>query len=150
MKFHTTLFQADDMNATGIVIPPEVVESLGAGKRPAVTVTLNGQYTYRNTVAVMGGQYMVGVSAAHRAAAGIKGGDEIDVELQLDTAPRVVEVPADFQAALDADPEARHFFDSLAYSHKSRHVLVINDAKTPETRQRRIEKAIAMLREGKK
>lgn len=150
MKFHTTLFQAGDMNATGIEIPPEIVEALGAGKRPAVTVTLNDTYSYRNTVAVMGGRYMVGVSAAHRAAAGVKGGDEIDVEVQLDSAPRVVDVPADFQTALDADREAKRFFENLAYSHKSRHVLTINDAKTPETRQRRIEKAVAMLREGKK
>lgn len=144
------LIQAADMNATGIEIPPEVVESLGAGKRPAVTVTLNDRYSYRNTVAVMGGAYMVGVSAAHRAAAGIKGGDEIDVELQLDTAPRVVDVPEDFQAALDAEPEAKAFFEALSYSNKSRHVLGINDAKTPETRQRRIDKAVATLREGKK
>ena len=150
MKFHTTLLQADDMNATGIVIPSEVIESLGAGKRPPVTVTLNGKYSYRNTIAVMGGQYMVGVSAEHRAGAGVKGGDEIDVELELDTAPRVVNVPEDFKAALDSEPEARRFFDSLSYSHKSRHVLAIEDAKTPETRQRRIEKAIAMLRESKK
>jgi hypothetical protein len=150
MKFHTTLLQDEGMNATGIVIPPEVVESLGAGKRPAVTVTLNGKYSYRNTVAVMGGQYMVGVSGEHRKGAGVKGGDEIDVELVLDTAPRVVAVPADLQTALDGEPEAKRFFESLAYSHKSRHVLTINDAKTPETRLRRIEKAIAMLREGKK
>ncbi len=109
MRFTTTLLQTDG-NTTGIVVPPAVVESLGAGKRPPVTVTLNG-YTYRNTIAVMGGDYMVGVSAAHRAAAGVHGGQTLDVDIELDTAPRVVSVPEDFAAALDAEPDARRTFD---------------------------------------
>jgi hypothetical protein len=147
-SFHTTLLQ--DGNNTGIVVPPEVVDALNSGKRPAVSITVNGGYTYRNTVTVMGGQYMISFSSAHRAASGIAGGDEIDVELELDTAPRTVEVPDDFQTALNSDEAARVFFGSLAYSHKLRHVLAINDAKTPETRARRIEKAMEMLHDGKK
>ena len=125
-----------------------MVESLGAGKRPPVTVTLNG-YTYRNTIAVMGGDYMVGVSAAHRAAAGVHGGQTLDVDIELDTAPRVVSVPDDFAAALDAEPDARRTFDSLSYSNKSWHVLQIEGARTDETRQRRIAKSVEILRQGK-
>lgn len=147
MKFRTTLLQADK-NATGIQIPDEVVASLGAGKRPPVRVTING-YTYRNTVAVMGGVFMVGVSAEHRKGANVAGGDEVDVDIELDTEPRVVTVPPDFQAALDNDVEAQRFFEGLSYSNKSRHVLSIEDAKTAETRQRRIDKAISQLRAGK-
>jgi hypothetical protein len=147
MRFTTTLLQTDG-NTTGIVVPPEVVESLGAGKRPPVTVTLNG-YTYRNTIAVMGGDYMVGVSAAHRAAAGVHGGQTLDVDIELDTAPRVVSVPDDFAAALDAEPDARRTFDTLSYSNKSWHVLQIEGARTDETRQRRIGKSVEILRQGK-
>ena len=147
MKFHTTLLKADK-NATGIEIPSEVVESLGAGKRPPVRVTING-YTYRNTVAVMGGVYMVGVSAEHRKGAGVAGGDAIEVEIELDTEPRVVTVPADFQAALDQNDDAKQTFDGLSYSNKSRHVLSIAEAKSAETRQRRIDKAISQLGTGK-
>ncbi|MCX6049198.1 MAG: YdeI/OmpD-associated family protein [Chloroflexi bacterium] len=147
MRFHTTILQADK-NATGIQIPAEVVERLGAGKRPPVRVTING-YTYRNTVAVMGGVFMVGVSAEHRKGAGVAGGDEVDVDIELDTEPRTVTVPPDFQAALDSDSEAKRFFEGLSYSNKSRHVLAIEGAKTAETRQRRIDKAVSDLRAGK-
>jgi hypothetical protein len=134
--------------ACGISVPPEVVEALGHGKRPPVTVTIQG-YTYRSTVAAYTGEYLIGVSAANRAGAGVQAGDVVDVELQLDEAPRVLEVPADFTAALDADPAARAFFDGLSYSHRSRFTLSIADAKTPETRQRRIDKSIALLHEGR-
>jgi len=99
-------------------------------------------------VAVYGGVFMLGVSAAHRAAAGVQAGDEIDVELELDSAPREVTVPPDFADALDHDPEIRQRFDKLSYSHRLQHVNAIEQAKTAETRQRRIEKAISMLREG--
>jgi Bacteriocin-protection, YdeI or OmpD-Associated/Domain of unknown function (DUF1905) len=148
MKFRTTLRQAGK-TATGIMIPPEIVESFGAGKKPPVTITING-HTYRNTIAVMGGDFMVGVSAENREKANVKGGDTIEVDIELDTRPRVVEVPADLAKNLDSEPEARQFFESLPYSHKNRHIVVINDAKTPETRARRIAKAIDMLKEGKK
>jgi hypothetical protein len=147
MRFRTTLLQAGKA-ATGIRVPDEVVEALGAGKRPPVRVTING-YTYRNTIAVMGGEYMVGVSAEHRAGAGVAGGDEIDVDIELDTAPREVSVPPDFAAALDADPAARETFDALSNSNKGWHVSSIEGAKTEETRQRRIEKSISALREGR-
>jgi hypothetical protein len=144
MKFRATL-ELGGKTATGFRIPAEVVAALGSGKRPPVRVMING-YTYRNTVAVMGGVFMLGVSAEHRAAAGVQAGDEIDVELELDTAPREVAVPADFAAALDQDADVRRRFDALSYSHKLQHVLAIEQAKTAETRQRRIDKAISMLR----
>jgi hypothetical protein len=148
MRFHTTLEQAGK-TATGFVVPPEVVASLGAGKRPPVVVTLNGRYSYRNTVAVYGDTFLLGVSAEHRAGAGVKAGDGLDVDLELDTAPREVVIPPDFAAALDAAPAARTTFDGLSYSNRSWHVLNVEGAKTAETRQRRIEKSIATLREGK-
>lgn len=147
MRFRTTIEQSGK-TATGIRVPDEVVEGLGAGKRPPVSVTING-YTYRSTVAVMGGVFMVGVSAEHRAGAGIAGGDEVDVDIELDTSPREVSVPADLAAALDAVPAARRTFDGLSYSNKSWHTLQVEGAKSDETRQRRIEKSIAALREGR-
>ena len=143
MKFRTTILSAGK-NITGIQVPDEVVEGLGAGKRPPVRVTLNG-YTYRNTIAVMGGRYMVGVSADVRAASGVKGGDTLDVEIVLDDQPRVLEVPADFAAALEAAPAAKAAFEKLSYSNKRRHVEPIQAAKAPETRARRIEKSVAEL-----
>jgi hypothetical protein len=143
--FRTTLVRSGG-NTTGIEVPPELVASLGTSKRPAVRVTING-HTWRSTVAVMGGVFMVGVSAENRASADIAGGDEIDVELGLDTAPREVTVPADFAEALDRAPDARQRFDSLSYSHKKAHVAPIEGAKTAETRQRRIAKAVSALRE---
>lgn len=147
MRFRAAVLQTGK-TTTGIEIPPEIVASLGRGKRPAVTVTING-YTYRNTVAVMGGVYMIGISAEHRAGTGVKGGDEVEVDIELDTAPREVEVPADFAAALDAVPEARRTFDGLSYSNKSWHTLQIAGAKSDETRQRRIAKSVQALREGR-
>lgn len=147
MRFRTTI-QQSGKTATGIQVPDEVVEALGSGRRPAVKVTING-YTYRSTIAVMGGRFMVGVSAEHRAGASVAGGDEVDVDIELDTAPREVTVPTDFAAALDAEPQARRTFEGLSYSNKSWHVLQVTGAKTDETRQRRITKSIAALREGR-
>jgi len=147
MRFRTTM-QSAGKTALGFEIPPEVVEALGAGKRPPVLVTING-YTYRNTVAVYGGVYMIGVSAENRAPAKVKGGDEVEVDLELDTAPREVVVPPELEAALDADPAARVTFDKLSYSNKSWHTLQVTGTNNPETRSRRIEKSIAALREGK-
>jgi hypothetical protein len=129
-------------------VPEEVVEALGSGKRPPVKVTING-YTYRSTVAVVGGAHMVGVSAESRAGAGIVGGDEVEVDIELDTAPREVAVPADLAAALDAEPNARRTFDELSYSNKSWHVLQVTGAKSEETRQRRIAKSVATLKEDR-
>ena len=147
MRFRTTILQGDK-TATGIRIPPEIVEGLGAGKRPKVSVTIRG-FTYRSSIAVVDGAYMVGVSAENRAGAGVAGGDEVDVDIELDTAPREVTEPADFAAALDAEPSARRTFEGLSYSNKSWHVSQIEGAKSAETRQRRIDKSIAALREGR-
>jgi hypothetical protein len=147
MRFTTTLELAGK-TATGFRVPPSIVEALGKGKRPPVIVTING-YSYRNTVAVYGEEYLIGVAAEHRAAAGVKAGDVVDVDLELDTAPREIEVPPDFAAALEADSEAKRFFDGLSYSNKRRFTLSIEDAKTPETRQRRIEKSITQLHQGR-
>ncbi len=143
MRFTTTLLRAGK-TATGFEVPAEVVEALGSSKRPPVRVTING-YTYRSTVAVMGGKYMVGVAAEHRAGAGVEGGDTITVELALDDQPRTVEVPADFAKALAKNKTAKAAFDKLAYTHRKEHVRAIEDAKTDETRQRRIAKAIEKL-----
>jgi hypothetical protein len=147
MQFHTTVLRAGK-TATGIRVPDAIVESLGAGKRPPVLVTING-YTYRNTIAVMGGEYMVGVSAEHRAGAGVAGGDDVDVIIELDIGERTVDVPADFAAALALAPAAQAFFDGLSYSNRKWHVTNVEAAKTPETRDRRIEKSVAMLGEGR-
>ncbi|HEY7847019.1 MAG TPA: YdeI/OmpD-associated family protein [Candidatus Limnocylindria bacterium] len=147
MRFRATL-ETEGKTATGINVPPDVVEALGAGKRPRVTVTING-HTYRSSVAVLGGRYMLGVSAENRAAAGVEGGDEVDVELELDSAPREVTVPPDFASALAAEPAAQATFEGLSYSNKSWHVLQVDGAKTDETRQRRIARSVDALRAGK-
>lgn len=147
MKFRALIMQTGK-TAAGIQVPEEVVQNLGAGKRPPVRVTING-HTYRNTIAVMGGVYMLGVSAANRQGAGVAAGDEVDIDIVLDTEPREVSVPPDFAEALARDAQAKRFFEGLSYSNKQRYVLPIEDAKTPETRQRRIDKAIGSLREGK-
>jgi hypothetical protein len=145
VKFRTTLLLSG-RTATGVRVPDDVVAALGSGKRPAVTVTLNGGYTYRSTVAVMGGQYMLPVSAEVRAGAGVAAGDELDVDLELDTAPRAVDVPADLRAALDAEPAAAAAFAALSYSRQRAHVLSVEGAKTADTRLRRVEKVLAALR----
>jgi hypothetical protein len=132
----------------GFQVPPEIVEKLGAGKRPPVLVTING-YTYRSTVAPMGGVFMMGLSAENRAGAKVTGPGVIDVDMELDTAPREVTVPPDFAKALAADPAARRTFDGLSYSNKSWHVLQVTGAKSDETRQRRIAKSVEALREGR-
>lgn len=147
MRFRTVIQQAGK-TATGIEVPAKVVQSLGSSKRPAVRVKING-YDYRSTIAVLGGKFMLGVSAEVREGAGVAGGDTVDVDLELDTAPREVILPADFKAALDRDPKARKFFESLNFSNKQRHVLSIESAKAAETRQRRIEKTVATLRAGR-
>ena len=134
--------------ATGMEVPAKVVDILGAGKRPPVRVTING-YTYRNTVAVYGGRFLLGVSAQNREGARVAAGDVVDVELELDTAPREVTVPADFKAALKRDKKATQSFDGLSYSKKNWFVLSIEGAKTKDTRERRIAKSIEQLRQGK-
>ena len=147
MRFRTTIL-LNGKTATGMRVPPEVVESLGGGKRPAVRVTING-CTYRSTIAVMGGAYMLPVAAEVRAGAGVAAGDEVEVEVEPDNAPREVSVPADFAEALAGDAEAQRFFGGLSYSNKRRIVLSIEEAKSAETRARRITKAVEQLRAGR-
>ncbi|HEY1487507.1 MAG TPA: DUF1905 domain-containing protein, partial [Micromonosporaceae bacterium] len=102
----TAVLQLNGKSATGIQVPDEVVAELGAGKRPAVVVTING-YAYRSTVARMGGVFMLPVRAEVRAGAGVAAGEELDVRIELDTEPRTVTAPADLAAALDADADLR-------------------------------------------
>jgi hypothetical protein len=147
MRFRAVL-QLGGKTATGIGVPPEVVAGLGPSKRPAVRVTINGD-TYRSTVASMGGEFMLPVSAEVRQSAGVAAGDEVEVDIELDTEPREVTVPPDFSDALDRDADARRFFDGLSYSNKRRLMLSIDDAKTAETRERRIAKTVGMLRDGR-
>src|SRR3712207_5787593 len=146
MRFRATV-ELGGKTATGIRVPAEVVASLGPSKRPAVRVTING-HTYRSTVAPLGGAHMLPVSAEIRERAGVAAGDEVEVDIELDTEPREVTVPPDFAAALDRDADAKRSFDGLSYSNKRRYVLSIEEAKTEETRQRRIAKAIDTLRAG--
>lgn len=130
--------------ATGIRVPAQVVDLLGAGRRPAVRVTVGG-HTYRSTVAVMGGEFMVPLSAENRSRAGVTAGDDVEVRLALDTEPREVTGPDDLAAALDAEPAARACFDSLSYSWKRWYVLGIEGAKTAASRARRMAKAVEEL-----
>jgi hypothetical protein len=147
MRFRTTI-ELGGKTATGMRVPEEIVARLDSGKRPPVRVTIGG-YTYRSTVAAYTGDYFLPVSAEVRERARVAAGDEVDVDIELDTEPRDVEVPPDFAAALDSDLAAQRFFDTLSYSNKRRIVIGINDAKTAETRQRRIDKAVDMLRAGR-
>jgi Domain of unknown function (DUF1905)/Bacteriocin-protection, YdeI or OmpD-Associated len=147
MKFRATVELAGK-TATGVQVPAEVVESLGAGKRPPVRVTING-YTYRSTIAPMGGVFMLGISAEVREKSGVAAGDTIDVDIALDTEPREVTPPPDFLAALENDAEAKRFFERLSYSNTRRIVQSIEDAKSAETRQKRIASAVVRLHEGK-
>jgi hypothetical protein len=142
MKFTTRMAQSG--NNTGIPVPPEVIEALGGGKRPAVNVTVNG-YSYRSTVAPLSGQFLISFSSDKRVESGIAGGDEIEVELTLDTASRAVEPPADLVAALDASPGTRAAFDDLSPSKQKAHVVSVESAKSEETRQRRVTAVVAAL-----
>jgi Bacteriocin-protection, YdeI or OmpD-Associated/Domain of unknown function (DUF1905) len=144
MKFRAYVEPAEPMR--GLEVPPEVVEALGGGRRPKVTITING-HSWKSRVAIMRGRHLLGLSNANRQAAGVVTGDEVEVEVEFDAEPRVVVEPADFVRALDADPVARAAYDRLAYSHKREHVLAIESAKRPETRIRRIESAVATLRD---
>jgi hypothetical protein len=146
MKFRATIEQSGK-SATGIEVPAAIVESLGQGKRPPVMVTI-GAYTYRTTIGVLGGRSMIPLSAANRSAAGVTAGDEVDVDIALDDQPREVSVPADFADALSNDSAAQSAFDKMPFSHKQRWVLSITSAKAPETRERRIARAIEAIRKA--
>src|SRR5918994_729258 len=146
MDFRTTVVLGGK-TATGLQVPDDVVEALGGGKRPPVQVTVGG-YSYRTTVAPMGGEYFVPLAAEHREAAGVAAGQEVDVRIELDTAPREVPVPDDLAAAFD-EP-ARATYAALAYSHQKEWVRWVEEAKKPETRAARIEKTVESLRAGRK
>ncbi len=145
--FRATI-QQTGKTACGIEVPEAAVLGLGGSKRPAVVVTLNG-YTYRSTVAPMGGAWWVGVNSDQREASGLKAGDEVQVTLELDMAPRELEVPPELATALDADPAAKAFFDGLSYSNRRVFTLSVEGTSNPETRSRRVQKAIALMREGR-
>ena len=147
MRFRATL-EAHGRTATGFVVPGEVVAALGSGRRPAVRVTVHG-HTYRSSIGARGGRFLLGVSAEQRGLAGVAAGDEVDVEVALDTEERVVEVPADLAEALAADEAARTFFGTLPYSQQRWFVEGVTGAKAPETRARRIAAAVARLSEGR-
>jgi hypothetical protein len=143
VTFRATV-RLDGKTATGIEVPPDVVSALGSHKRPPVTVTING-HTYRSTIASMGGRFMLPLSAENRRSAGVEAGDEVEVDVELDREPRDVEVPAELAEALNRQPLAKQRFEALSNSRKRVHTLAVEGAKTEETRQRRIEKAIAAL-----
>jgi hypothetical protein len=146
MRFRTTVLLGGK-TATGLLVPAEVVEALDAGRQPKVHVTIGG-HTYRSSVAVRGGQFLIPLSAENRTAAGVAAGDEVEVELTLDTAPREVEVPADLAEALAADPVARQLFDGLPFTHRKEYVRWIEEAKKPETRQNRVAKTLTKLKDS--
>ncbi|ACZ89654.1 YdeI/OmpD-associated family protein [Streptosporangium roseum] len=147
MKFRTVVILSGK-TTTGIQVPQEVIESLGSGKRPRVQVTING-YTYRSSVAPMGGGYMLPINADHRKGAGVAGGEEVDVEIELDTQPREVTLPSDLTEALDGEAGAKQFFDGLSYTQRLSFATWIESAKKAETRQRRLDETVTMLREGR-
>jgi hypothetical protein len=144
MRFTTTVLQ-ERKTATGLPVPESVIEALGSGKRPAVVVTINRGYTYRSTVGVMDGQFLVPLSASHREAAGIAAGDTVEVSLEVDTLPRTVDLPEDLAAALQ-DAGVRAALDTLSNSRQRALADPVTQAKAPETRARRIEKAVESLR----
>ena len=147
MKFRAEI-EAAGKTAAGIEVPARVLEGLGAGKRPPVRVTING-HTYRTSVGSMGGRSLVSCSVENRKAAGVGAGDTVEVDLVLDDQPREVVLPEDFERALQPETAARRFFDGLSYSERRWFVLGVESAKTPETRERRIAKAVERLRAGR-
>jgi len=148
MKFETVV-QLAGKTATGIEIPPDVIEALGGGRKPAVRVTING-YTYSSTVARRGERYLLGINADSRRRAGVAAGDRVEVEIELDTGSREVEVPPDLADAIQAEPAAAAFFGSLTASQRKWFVQDVEGAKQAATRQRRIAKSVEMLRAGTK
>jgi hypothetical protein len=147
MRFRAELESAGK-TAAGFEVPAEVVERLGGGGHPKVSVTVSG-FTFRTSIARMGDRFLLGVSAERRARAGIEAGQVLDVDVELDTAPRVIEVPDDLAAALAADAQAKTFWDTLSYSKQSWHVHQVTSAKKAETRAARVEKSVTMLRDSR-
>ena len=148
MRFRATV-ELNGKTATGIEVPEEVVAELGQGQRPPVRVTIGG-YSYRTTVARMGGRFLVSLSAENRAAAGVAAGDQVEVDLELDAAPREVEVPADLAEALARDDAARANFEGMPYSHRKEWVRWVTEAKKPDTRAARLATTVQSLHDGKR
>lgn len=132
-------------NATGVEVPDNVMQALGAKSRPPVMITING-HTWRSRVAAMRGQHLIGISAAHRAAAKISEGDIIEIDVEIDEAPREVAEPTDLADALNNCPQARTSFDRLPLGLQQKHVKTIQEARSAEIRERRIAKLIAALK----
>lgn len=147
MRFRAEL-ESSGKNTAGFEVPEAVVEELGGGKHPKVSVTVHG-FAFRTSIARMGGRYLLGMSVDRREQAGVTAGDVLDVDVELDTAPREVEVPADLAAALAAEPDAKAFWETLSHSKKQWHTLQVTEAKKAETRAARITKSVSMLREGR-
>jgi hypothetical protein len=145
MKFIAELLLTGK-NTAGFEVPESVVEALGGGGRPKVSVTVKG-YTFRTSIARMGGRYLLGFSAERRTEAGVVGGEVLQVDVELDTAPRELDVPEVLSSALESDAEAKAFWETLSYSNRQWHVLQVTGAKTDATRDRRIEKTLAAMRE---
>ena len=143
MKFLANVEPPEPMR--GLEVPAEVVAALGGGARPRVVITVNG-HTWQSRIAIMRGRHLIGLSNANRQAAGVAVGNEVEVDVEFDPETPTVTEPTDFAGALDADPVARAAYDRLSYSHRREHLLAIEGAKKPETRARRIEKALTMLR----
>ncbi len=146
----TTTVVLSGKTATGLEVSESVVTDLGGGKRPAVTVTLNGTHTFRTTIAPMGGSFWIPLAAEHRQAAGLAAGDTVTVTADLDTTPRTIDLPEDLANAFTTAPQAAAFWPSLSYSDQRFHVLQLTGAKTDETRQRRLTKIIDTLNAGRK
>jgi hypothetical protein len=147
MRFRTKILQAGK-TAAGVEVPAKVVAALGSSKRPPVRATING-FTYRTSVASMGGRFMLGVPPEFREGAGVAAGDTVDIDIELDTEPREVAIPPDFAAALARDSAAKKAFDGLNYSNRRRLVMAIEAVKSPEARARRVDKTVELLREGR-
>jgi len=141
--FSTTLLASG--NNVGIVVPEDVVLSFGRGRRVPVVVTVDGDYSYRNTVAPMGGRFMISFNSETRAATGRGGGDEVEVRLDVDDAPRTVDVPPALAQAFATDRAAAEAWAALSYSKQKAHALSIEGAKTDETRARRVAKVLDAL-----
>lgn len=144
MKLRTVINSAGK-TAAGIVVPDEFVEALGGGRRPKVRVTAHG-YTFRTSIAPMGGVFMMPITNETRAGSGLAPGEVADFEIELDTEPRVVPVPADLAAALAEDAAAKAAFERLSYSNQRRLTIPIDAIKSPEARARRVERTVAELR----
>ena len=143
--FRTELSAAGGNNV-GIVVPDDVVAAFDRGKRVPVVVTIDGGYQYRNTIASMGGRFLISFNAETRKATGRGAGDEVEVRLDLDDAPRVVEVPPELAVELDSDAGAKAAWEKLSFSHQRAHAESITGAKAADTRARRVEKVLAALR----